>query len=138
MIEVKRTERGWGGHFICVESCLFRRNTLLEAGDVKIVVSTVGNMLNSTKDGEIGTIGYMRYFETMAFHSDAEDAEFHDIDMERQVRFASPWELAEPHMDNEANDMHEAVVAELMDGLAAGNHYEASPTIPTSIPGGKP
>ncbi len=67
MIAIKRTERGWAGHFICGDRCRFRRNTLLEFGDVRIIVSTVGAMY---VDGKLDSIGVDRYYETMAFHAE--------------------------------------------------------------------
>ncbi len=60
---MKRTERGWAGHFICAERCRFRRNTLLEIGDMAIVVSTVGAMMSRGED-KPETIGHERYYET--------------------------------------------------------------------------
>jgi len=116
---VKRTERGWAGHFICAYDCLFRRNTLLEYKDTKIVVSTVGLMRNVLKGKGLGIeeefteLGYNRYYETIAFHSDPKDTRYHDIDVTRQVSFDSPWSIPEPDADDKANDMHEAAVEEL-------------------------
>ena len=121
---VKRIERGWAGHFICANRCLFRRNTLLECGKQQIVVSTVGLMENSLygrKDLEYPelernryeTIGCDRYYETMAFHADPNDTRYHDIDVEKQVDFDSPWSIDELDADDRANDMHEKVVEEI-------------------------
>lgn len=126
MQEVKRTERGWAGHFICANYCRFRRNTLLEYGDKKWVVSTVGYYVNPFL-GKMEEIGHHRWYETMAFKSDAEDTYFHDADVTQEIPFESEWgifadtakELIDKHpfADNEANDMHEAVVAELMEKI---------------------
>lgn len=107
---VNRVERGWAGHFICARSCLFRRNTLLEKDGVYIVVSSVGSMVI---DGELDTVGLGRYYETMAFFSDESDTRYHDIDVSRRISFDSEWAIAEQDADDKANDMHEAVVAEL-------------------------
>ena len=125
-MKVLRQERGWGGHFICANSCRFRRNTLLTCGEVSIVVSTVGCMETSFKKGSefyrgpFEEIGLGRYYETMAFHADPEDTRYHDADVRRQVDFNSPWAIGKIDADDEANRMHEAVVAEIANKLKKG------------------
>lgn len=107
---VKRTERGWAGHFICSDRCNFRRNTLLEYEGKFIVVSTVGRMVvERAGNFAIDTVGHDRYYETMAFYSDTSDLKFHDIDVERQIYLDCDWTLNEID-DNKANDMHEKAV----------------------------
>ena len=122
-MKIKRTERGWAGHFICADRCRFRRNTLLQYRGVEIVVSTVGLMQLIGKDN-FETIGLDRYYETMAFHADPKDTRYHDIDVNRQISFESPWSIAELDADDKANDMHEAVVDEITAELMKGNRYE--------------
>ena len=122
---IKRTERGWAGHFICAHDCLFRRNTLLENSETgaKIVVSTVGLM----RRGEsIETIGFNRYFETMAFAAEPV-GRYLDADVSREVEFDSPWSIAELDADDKANDMHEAVVKELRNKMLLGYEPPAAP-----------
>ena len=120
---MRRTERGWSGHFICADRCLFRRNTLLEHRRIKIVVSTVGAMQSFDKEGEYEIIGHNRYYETMAFHSDKNDKRYHDMDVSRQVYFDSDWQINELDADDKANDMHEKVVYEIIKGLLGGKEY---------------
>lgn len=117
---VLRTERGWAGHFICAERCRFRRNTLLEYNNIKIVVSSVGLMVS---DGKFVTIGINRNFETMAFHSDSNDTRYNDADVSRQIHFNSDWAIAEQDADDKANEMHEAVVLEITNKLLAGETF---------------
>ena len=110
--KVKRTERGWAGHFCCSSRCLFRRNTLLEYKDKKIIVSTVGQM--KLDNGDIDTIGYNRYYETMVFEANYLDTKYYDIDVTSQIiSFNNNWCINKIDADNEANEMHENVVNEI-------------------------
>lgn len=130
---VVRTERGWAGHFICSDSCRFRRNTLLAYNDIKIVVSSVGLMLI---DGKFVTIGHNRYFETMAFHSDKSDTRYHDADVSKKIYFDSDWAIAEIDADDKANEMHEAVVLEITNKLLSGETFQVTEQyllLPTQI-----
>lgn len=125
---VKRTERGWAGHFICAHRCLFRRNTLLDFGRKKIIVSTVGMMRDYKEEGSYDTIGGGgRYYETMAFYA-KKDGPYWDVDVGRQISFESEWAICADSVkklprdaDNKANDMHEAVVSELVERLSTRN-----------------
>lgn len=118
-MKVKRTERGWAGHFICADRCLFRRNTLLELGRKRIVVSTVGGMRGSS-DGKIDSIGYNRYYETMAFTA-MKKGPYWEIDVSKRRTFDCEWAICADEagllpegVDNDANAMHELVVAEFV------------------------
>lgn len=118
---VNRTERGWAGHYICADRCKFRRNTLLSYKDINIVVSSVGLMVI---DGEFEPIGADRHFETMAFHADKNDKRYFDADASKQVHFDSDWSISEVDADDKANEMHEAVVAEISTKLVQGYKFE--------------
>lgn len=109
---VKKTERGWAGHYICAHQYNFRRNTLLEKDEFAIVISTVGLMRNSN-DG-IEEIGHQRYYETMAFEAKL-DGNYLDADVTKSISFDSDWAISEinDNSDNLANEMHEKVVEEL-------------------------
>jgi len=125
MLEVKRSERGWAGHYICADRCSFRRNTLLEAERVRVVVSTVG--CKSRFDGEDGyeEIGIGRHYETMAFHARRVQRTYWDANVRRQISFESPWAISkvDNYSDAEANAMHEKVVEEIYNRLASGDKF---------------
>jgi hypothetical protein len=122
-MKVTRTERGWAGHFCAAHSCLFHRNTLIECGDRRIIVSTVGNYRLQEK---METIGHLRYYETMAFEARLEGP-YWDANVSESVDFFSPWAIRADSVeelpdgvDNLADEMHEAVVAELMKKMKGG------------------
>jgi len=113
-----RTERGWAGHLVGANRCKFRRNTLLENGDVRIVVSSVGHMYDPSGSVQIGLDWC---YETMVFHAEWEKL-YWDADTGRQISTRNPWTLKESEFgsDQKANDMHEVIVAEITEALDAG------------------
>lgn len=118
-MEVKRTERGWAGHFCCSYRCEYHRNTLLEYNGMKVVVSTVGRLRKDMFSDAYEDLGYKRYFETMAFMA-KEDDKYNDADVEREIQFDAKWCLPSPDMELEADAMHEDVVTELSKRLVDG------------------
>jgi hypothetical protein len=114
-MKVKRTERGWGGHFIGCRDCQFRLNTLLECGDKRVVVSTIGRYYPPVLDRYVEP-GHGRHFETMAFHAEF-DGQFWDANVCKEISFESNWCLPDVTMENEANEMHETAVRELSSKL---------------------
>lgn len=126
---VEITERGWAGHFICADKCRFRRNTLLEYKDKKWIVSTVGAMPQSQimrsipefcSENGFETIGFHRYYETMAFEAQPVKNEkgyiiYYDADVKKQIDFDSDWAIDNCNFetDKQANEMHDKVVEEL-------------------------
>jgi len=115
---IKRTERGWIGHYICADHCRFRRNTLLEFGDVRVVVSSVGMYWDKSRN-EYVTVGPGRYYETMAFYAKF-DGRFWDADVGRQVTLNGEWCVEELDGEDRANDMHDARVREVMRRIRSG------------------
>jgi hypothetical protein len=98
---------------------MFRRNTLLEYGDIKWIVSTVGRWIPS-RDNKPHNIGPDRYYETMAFLAKLADPKFGKLycaDVQYEIPFESKWYVTKPYADPEANQMHEQVVEELMEKI---------------------
>ena len=118
--KVKITERGWAGHFICANRCRFRRNTLIEYKDIKIVVSSVGLMegLDGRSFEPIGA--FDRYYETMCWYADLNDTRYYDIDVEKQISLDGQWAIDEVDADDKANVMHDNAVEEIKARLISG------------------
>lgn len=122
-----RTERGWAGHFCAAHDCNFRRNTLLERGETRIVVSTVGNF-SPRAEGRLRKqeqwIGYERFYETMAFLAEKR-GQYWEADIRQQLSFRSPWsiEILEEDTDLAADAMHETVVVEFTERLTNGEQF---------------
>ena len=127
---IKITERGWPGHFILASQCLFRRNTLIESDQDKVIVSTVGNLM---VDDVLTPIGiFNRYFETAVFGTE-DTGTYIDANVYDAREFDSNWQICAndiddlPHdTDEQANIMHDAVVKEMIEKLKAGEANKTS------------
>ena len=124
MKKAKVTYRGWPGHFICGERCVFHLNTLVELGEIRIVISTVGMMKNwhapnAFNATEYEEIGCERYYETMSFAA-IRRGEFYDADVHRQVQFEAPWSYGSIADEWKANKGHWNVVNEIVDKMETG------------------
>lgn len=110
---VKIIERGWAGHFGMSHHCQFRRNTLLEFGDKRWVVSTAGNF-RQPPEFEIEMIGYNRFYETAAFVAQYING-YWDADFTQELYLESAnWQTNQGQdADHEANRMHTNNVIEL-------------------------
>jgi hypothetical protein len=110
--KIEKTERGWAGHFIAADKCLFRRNTLLETENgIRVIISTVGNYILS---GRQTTLGYNRYYETMVFFAENHDG-YWDANVTKEISVDSNSGLPEINFysDLAANKMHEDIVDEI-------------------------
>ena len=121
-MEPKITYRGWPGHYCCGHRCVFHLNTLIEYGKKRIVISTVGLMLDPLNQDlnkiKYREIGINRHFETMAFHA-KKDGKFWDADVHKQIHFDSPWNWKLKD-ELKANDGHIKVVNEIVNKLKSG------------------
>jgi hypothetical protein len=113
LMKAKTTERGWAGHYICANYCKFRRNTLVECGARRVVVSTVGSYFPPHSEG-VEQIGLDRYYETMVFEAKYEEP-YWEADVQKEVEFGSTWRIDTISHDTDklANEMHETVVNEI-------------------------
>lgn len=116
---VKRTERGWAGHFICADRCKFRRNTLLEKGDVRIVISTVGLMTSCADETAFEKIGLDRYFETLVFHA-SYDGRYWDADVSQEISVKSPCFIDRIDAADLADKYHEDIIDEISQRIRVG------------------
>lgn len=118
--QIVQTERGWQGHFIC--ACGFHLNTLLDLDGFKVVVSTVGSYIpphSFEKEGHrYDTIGYHRFYETMAFESSYDS--YDDANVSNPVSFDSEWAY-DSESDVEPQAGHWVVVEEIKRLMVSGS-----------------
>lgn len=99
-------ERGWPGHFICGDKCIYHRNTLLSYHNINIVISTVGNM-KGVLTHKTEPIGADRYYETMCFLGRLQGS-YVEADVSKQLLLPLTWSIdnVSESTDMIADNMH--------------------------------
>ena len=134
-MEIKRTERGWAGHFVCGPRCNWHRNTLVQDEKGRyIVISSIGALPILDSNGDrigFAPIGVCRYYETMVFVAKREGLFIEaDVGQQRSVGNLKWYVNKEPNgrTDLEAEEIHEnhvKYVIENFDKVYAGNVEDA-------------
>ena len=93
---------------------------MVELGDSKVVVSTVGSMRGS--GDELEEIGYRSYYETKAFIAMLELGMYWDADVTEEIDINSAQTLREASTGSDAlaNNMHEDAVIEIAERMEGG------------------
>lgn len=124
MEDIKITERGWCGYLKGYADCLFRRNTLIEYRDKKVVVATLGNYIDWLNE-EVSPVKDSMWYVTIAGYATKNEG-YWDMDPQRRIKINGRHyitgtfdELLATYecIDETANDMHEAIVVEMMDRI---------------------
>jgi len=122
-MDIKITERGWAAHLCVSDNCGFRRNTLVEVGEKKAVVSTVGAYICPLYK-RVTEIGHNRYYETMIFNAsddgtyiEAETSNELNVDLDEWAINAESYKDLEYGTDLKANNMHEEAVRKTIEYL---------------------
>jgi len=101
---------------------------LVESGDIRVIVSTVGKLLPKDfflgKGGDYETISYETYYETMVFRATLAEEYYWDWDGDSDNMLSIKGKHRVDHMDitsdKEAQEMHEAAVQEIVDRICSG------------------
>ena len=135
---IVKTERGWPGHYDGWHYCGFRRNTLVECGDIKIVVSTIGNFCPDVRYGMDGFCSdtspeKISLYETVCFMA-TQFVCYLDADKDKKLSLPILGDMNIPKgtpfsmdLDNRANEMHDNVVFEVTRLITSGKISEYLP-----------
>lgn len=118
------TERGYAGHFAGWRNCDYRRNTLIEYGTRRIIVSSIGDYYLFEPDGP-QEIGHDRYFETKVFPAHLVEG-YWVADTTREISIESPNQINKETLTDSSfqtfnlmDNQHDDVVKEITEKLMA-------------------
>lgn len=127
-MEVNRTERGWNAYLLGSQWCSFKRNTLLQYNGIDIVVATTGNFINPLTYKNDKIPGTNVWYVTIVGMG-AEMGDYIELDGSKQISVVAKHDIESEEysdqFDAEANEMHEEVVAEIIQRLLDGEFNES-------------